>query len=467
MNRSNFLKLLGAGTATALFGKFPHAAYGSEASAVAYGNIPDRLDEGEVKTLEAFVSKPVTAIVIGAGSRGSVYARYSGTYPKALSIVGVSDTLDNRKQAMAQRYHIPAENQFGDWSEVFTKPKFADAVIISTPDHLHYQPCMRALEMGYDVLLEKPIAQTAQECLDIQAQAAKYQRVVGVCHVLRYAPYFVALKETIDSGVIGDVVSMQHFEPVQYAHMAHSYVRGNWHNSKETTPIILAKSCHDLDIIRWMLNRKCTAVSAFGELTYFKPANAPEGSADRCLNCRIESKCPYSAIKIYLKDRGWLKVFDLPDDKSQHDEIIREKLRTTNYGKCVFHCNNDQCDHYVMNMQFEDGLTAGFNMEAFASFHGRRTRVFGTKGDINGDMESFTVTDFLTGKQTKWYEDISKLYGYTGHGGGDWGIVRDFVLAVSNHDTKFLSSTVDISVESHLMGFKAEESRLQKKIVNI
>lgn len=457
MNRGEFLKILGATAASTLLGGLP-----GKAETKNQAKRPSK-----EHSQEAVVDKPVTAIVIGAGSRGRTYAGYAGRYPESLTIVGVSDIQEQRRLDMAQRFHIPAEHQFGDWSEVFKHPKFADAVIISTPDDLHYRPCMKALEMGYDVLLEKPIAQTAEECRHIAAQAEKYGRIVGVCHVLRYAPYFIALKKLIDSGALGEVVSILHFEPIAYHHMAHSYVRGNWHNSKASTPIIVAKSCHDLDLIRWMTGKRCVSISAFGDLNYFKRENAPKGSANRCLSCSVEAECPYSAIKIYMEQGRHIHVFDLPQDKARQKEYLIEKLKTTDYGKCVFRCDNDQCDHYVTNMLFEGGLTASFSMEAFTSYEGRRTRIMGTKGDVVGDMTTFTYTDFLTGQKSVWNEDISDLPGYGGHGGGDWGIVKDFVLAVSNHDDRFLSSNIDVSVESHVMGFLAEESRRSGKTIQI
>ena len=349
----------------------------------------------------------------------------------------------------------------------------ADAVIIATPDNLHYKPCMQALAAGYDVLLEKPIAQTAKECTDILHQARKYGRLVGVCHVLRYAPYFRALKRVIDEGRVGDIVSIQHLEPVRFHHMAHSYVRGNWHSSKQTTPIIIAKACHDLDIVRWLLGKPCKRVSAFGSLSFFTRKNEPQGAADRCFDCAAEKQCPFSALKIYIREHRYLYVFDaLPKDRAAKDAKIAEYLRTTDYGRCVFRCQNDQCDHYVCNLEFEgaDGAaasTASLQVEALTSYGGRKTRIMGTKGDIVGDMQTFTLTDFLTGKKYVWDEDISKLPGYEGHAGGDWGIVKDFVLAVAHQDEKYLSSTIDVSVESHVMGFRAEQARLKSKIVNM
>ena len=476
MTRKEFLQTLGLGAATIAVGSIPGASLLHAAEPVApekkLPNNAERLSFG-LPDQEAVVLRPVTAIVIGAGARGTVYASYSGQYPASLKIVGVSDINPVRRQQMADAYGISPEHQFGDWSEVFRLPKFADAVIIATPDDVHYHPCMQALAAGYDVLLEKPIAQTAKECTDILRQARKYGRLVGVCHVLRYAPYFRALKRVIDEGRVGDIVSIQHLEPVRFHHMAHSYVRGNWHSSKQTTPIIIAKACHDLDIVRWLLGKPCKRVSAFGSLSFFTRKNEPQGAADRCFDCAAEKQCPFSALKIYIREHRYLYVFDaLPKDRAAKDAKIAEYLRTTDYGRCVFRCQNDQCDHYVCNLEFEgtDGSaasTASLQVEALTSYGGRKTRIMGTKGDIVGDMQTFTLTDFLTGKKYVWDEDISKLPGYEGHAGGDWGIVKDFVLAVAHQDEKYLSSTIDVSVESHVMGFRAEEARLKSKIVKL
>jgi len=202
-----------------------------------------------------------------------VYGNYGIQFFKELNIVGVAEPIPIRNEHYSKKHNIPDQNRFVTWEHVFDVPKFADAIIITTPDDLHYGPCIKALEMGYDVLLEKPIAPTEKECRDILALAKKTGRIVAVCHVLRYAPYFIKLRELIQSGEIGELISIQHFEPIQHIHMSHSYVRGNWHNSKETTPIILAKSCHDLDILRWMIDKPCKSISAFGSLKWFKAAN--------------------------------------------------------------------------------------------------------------------------------------------------------------------------------------------------
>lgn len=409
--------------------------------------------------LDAKLDKPLTAVIIGAGSRGNTYALYADRYPGSLQIVGVSDINEFRRKGMGDRFSVKASHRFGDWSEVFKQPKFADIMIITTSDYLHYEPCMKALEMGYHVLLEKPAAQTEKECTDILKQSRKYNRIVAICHVLRYAPYFKALKETVDSGKIGELVSIQHLEPIERIHFSHSYVRGNWNNSKKTTPAVISKSCHDLDILRWIVGKPCKEVTAFGSLSYFKSSKAPKGAAKRCLDCPIEAQCAFSAKRVYYDRRDWLNVFDLSGDRQQQGEQIISYLRTTDYGRCVFYSDNDQPDHFIMNMKFENDVTVAFSMEALTSYAGRRTRIMGTKGDIVGDMQTFTLTDFLTGKQEKWGTDIND-----GHGGGDLRLVRDLLWAVDKEDESLLTSTIEASIESHVMGFKAEESRLNGTI---
>jgi predicted dehydrogenase len=405
-------------------------------------------------------ARPVTVITLGAGARGNTYGGYALSYPDEMDIVGVAEPIPLRNERYAEKHNIPAEHRFNTWEHVFERPKFADAVLISTPDNLHYGPCMAALKAGYDVLLEKPIAPTEQECRDILALAKSTGRIVAVCHVLRYAPYFIQLRKLVQSGAIGQLVSIQHFEPIEHVHMSHSYVRGNWHDRHATTPIILAKSCHDLDILRWIVGKPCRQIVGMGSLSWFRRENAPEGSTERCMDgCAVEGTCPYSAMKIYYRNRGWNYVFDLPDDPAQRGDAILEYLRTTNYGRCVYRMDNNQEDHYVCSMQFEGGVTANFSMEAFTSYDGRRTRVMGSYGDIVGDMQRFTLTDFRTGK--------SQVYDSgpgDSHGGGDWRLVRDWLKAVSLHDAGLLTSSIDASIESHIMGFMAERSRQSGRI---
>lgn len=426
----------------------------------------------KVKDMKARVKDgPVKVIIIGAGNRGRVYAKYAKTYPDCMQVVGVSDIRASRKNDMGDKNGIPQDLRFGDWSEVFASGrKLADAVVISTPDDTHYGPCMKALSLGYDVLLEKPCAQTEKECKDIAAQAHKYGCIVAVCHVLRYSPYFQAMREAIKSGMIGRMISIQHLEPVECRHMAHSYVRGNWRDSNKTTPIILAKSCHDLDIIRWFVDKPCKSIVADGSLTWFKAENAPEGAPLRCTDgCPHESTCPFSAIDVYVRRKSHLGVFDLKNRKDEAEIMSKISDPTNEWGRCVYHCDNNQPDHFVSEMVFDDGTTASFSMEAFTPFGGRRTRIMGTKGFIEGDAKEFRLYEFRSNKVYLWNKKLSEIPEYkdSGHGGGDLALVRDFIEAVSFKDPGRLTSSIDVSIESHVMGFRAEKSRLSSKKIKV
>jgi predicted dehydrogenase len=407
--------------------------------------------------------RKITAVVAGAGARGNVYGDYALTYPDELDIVGVAEPIPFRREKYSEKHAIPESSQFVTWEHIFERPKFADVVIITTPDDLHYGPAMQAMALGYDLLLEKPIAQSWRECREILEQQKKYDRIVAVCHVLRYAPYYQKVKELIQSDHFGRVTSVQHFEPIQHIHMAHSFVRGNWRNSRETNPSILAKSCHDMDILRWWIDKRCTHISSFGHLTWFKAENAPEGSTARCLDgCAIERECPYSAKRIYYDRREWIYVFDLPEGEPQRGETIIKFLKEGPYGRCVYRCDNDVMEHQVCAMLFEDEITATFQMEAFTNYHGRKTRIMGSMGDLVGDGEEMVVADFRTGEVEHW--DVADHgAAQSGHGGGDWRLVRDFLRAVDVHDVSFLTSNLDASMDSHLMCFEAEESRLSMK----
>lgn len=408
------------------------------------------------------IKRPVRAILIGAGHRGMIYASYSINHPDELQIVAVADPSSERRKAVQEEYEIPEAHCWNDWADVFQRPKFADAVIIATPDQLHTAPCLAALDAGYDVLLEKPIAPSEEECRAILRKAKETGRIVGVCHVLRYSPYFRELKAVIDAGLIGNIISIQHMEPIEHIHMSHSYVRGKWRNSKKATPIILAKSSHDTDIIRWLVNSPVHDVHCFGNLSWFTNRNAPPGSTERCTDgCAVEGSCPYSAIQIYYRDRKRLYVFDPPLGDDDWGEHILEQLKITDYGRCVYRMDNDQPDHLTVNMLFENGVTAAFSMEAHVSYEGRRTRIMGSAGDIIGDMETFVLTDFRTRKQTSWNLKTDA------HGGGDHRLIKDWIQAVYQQNKDLLSSSIEVSVESHLMAFAAERSRQQRTIEDI
>ncbi|MCL1892818.1 MAG: Gfo/Idh/MocA family oxidoreductase [Holophagaceae bacterium] len=405
------------------------------------------------------LDSPTTAVVIGHGSRGGLYSRFSRQLENIWKIVGVAEPIDYRREAATQAYEIPSSQTFTTWEHVFRKPKFADVCIISTPDDLHYGPAMAALEAGYDLLLEKPIAMTWQQCKSILELANRKQAIVCVCHVLRYAPYFVELKKVIQDGSIGDVVSIQHMEPISHMHMSHSYVRGIWRNTKTSLPIILAKSCHDLDLLRWYVDKPYTSVSCLGDRSVFRPERAPAGATQYCMDgCPAAKQCPYYAPDVYVHKKKWGSGAIITPDRSEAG--LLEALRKGPYGKCVFKNDNNQPDHQVMSFGFKDGVTATFSMEAMTSYEGRRTRVMGTKGDIVGDEHILQIANFETGQKREW--DVRQPGSdLSGHGGGDLRMVREFATAVAKRDPSLLATNLKDSMESHLAGFQAEASRLE------
>ena len=402
-------------------------------------------------------TQPVTAVVIGAGGRGGAYASYAPGHPKEWRIVGVAEPIRHRNEALANAHHVPEAHRFATWQHVFERPKLADVCVITTPDHLHHAPAMAALEAGYDLILEKAIAPTWRECKEILELATRQGAMVAVGHVLRYAPFFRQMKHVVDSGQLGEVVSIQHLEPVEHIHMSHSFVRGNWHNTAESSPMLLSKSCHDLDILRWLVGRPCRKVQSFGSLRVFREEMAPPGATLRCTDgCPAEPTCSYSALRIYLRERLWGTHHLAIDDDSP--ESIRGALEHGPYGRCVYRNDNDVVDNQVVNMEFEGPVTVSFAMESMTSYGGRRTRIFGTKGDLVGDERFLDVSCFTAGRTDRWdvREHASSL---GGHGGGDHRLVRDLVQAVSRRDPSLLTSSLDTSMESHLIGFLAEESR--------
>lgn len=307
----------------------------------------------------------------------------------------------------------------------------------------------------------------AEECIEMGAAAEKYGRVLAICHVLRYAPFFTEVKRIIDEGKIGEIMSIQLIENVAYWHQAHSYVRGNWRKTAESSPMILAKSCHDMDMLLWLMNKKCTRVSSFGELTHFKAENAPEGAAERCLDgCKARHECPYYAPRIYIDWKGvWQadvirKVVSL--DTST--EGLLKALRTGPYGRCVYHCDNDVVDHQIVNLEFENGANASFTMCAFTYEEGRNIKVMGTKGEIIGwsGKNRIEYTTYLEKA-----EHVITVNPEGGHMGGDVGIMRDFIQQVASDGKTEGRTSAARSVESHLVALAAEKSRLEKRIVEM
>ncbi|MFN2286617.1 MAG: Gfo/Idh/MocA family protein, partial [Anaerolineae bacterium] len=337
-------------------------------------------------------------LIIGAGSRGSGYATYFREVSDRGQVVGVAEPRDAYRNKLVDAHSIPAENVFTDWKDAAERPRFADAVIIATQDQMHTEPAIAFAKLGYHVLLEKPMAPTPEECRAIVETAKAAGILFGVCHVMRYTRFTQRLKALLDAGAIGDLVSIQHLEPVGFWHQAHSFVRGNWGNEAASGPMLLTKSCHDIDWLRYMMGVPCEAVTSFGTLKHFRKEEQPAGASDRCLTCAVEANCPYSAKRIYLTalERGYTgwPVDVLTPDVSR--ESVLEALRTGPYGRCVYACDNDVVDNQVVNLQFAGARTASFTMTAFTRMRNRETRIFGTRGELTCDGRFIHHYNFMT-----------------------------------------------------------------------
>ncbi|MGE8205942.1 Gfo/Idh/MocA family protein [Heyndrickxia sp. NPDC080065] len=404
--------------------------------------------------------KKMTALLIGAGDRGArAYAPYALAYPNELKIVGVAEPNNERRTKLQQAHNIPVEYCYGTWEEVLNlDQKIADIAIICTLDRNHFKPTMRALELGYHVLLEKPMSPDPLECIAMEQAAKKYNRQLTIGHVLRYTEFWSTIQKVIAKGEIGEVVSLQLNENVEVMHMSHSFVRGNWNNKEKSSPMILQKSCHDMDIISFVIGKQCKRISSYGSLMHFKEENAPAGAPQRCLDgCPAELECPYHAGRYYLGEgKGWAKKFT----EDYTNEGIIKALQETTYGKCVYRSDNNVVDHQVVNMEFEGGVTATFSMCGFTREQTRIVQIMGTKGEIRGNMEenSISIFDFLTKQETviKFDNPVG------GHGGGDNGIMRTLLREIQFGNNSDSVSSASASVRSHLMAFAAEESRLNE-----
>ncbi len=412
--------------------------------------------------------KPVRLIVIGAGARGmDAYAPYALYAPDQLQIAAVAEPRESRRLAFAERYGLAEQAVFADWREALSTGIEADAVLVATQDNQHVEPACVAMERGYDVLLEKPIAKTEEELRRIYDTSIRTGKRAAVCHVLRYTRFFETLKAIIDSGEIGDVVNIAHSENIGYWHMAHSFVRGNWRREDETSPMILAKSCHDADILLYLVGKDCQRVASFGSLKHFTAENAPKGSAERCLDCSISATCPYSALRLYMIPflTTW-PVSVITDDLSTEGRL--KALREGPYGRCVYRCDNDVVDHQSTVLEFEGGVTATMTVSAFTDYrHGRTIHIMGSHGEIRAKMsdETIEITNFRDGSvRTSEFPPPGGMG--DGHGGGDMGLIASFVQMERGQEGAVKSSIRD-AIQSHLICFAAEESRKNHTVVDI
>jgi predicted dehydrogenase len=404
--------------------------------------------------------------VIGAGQRGMIYAEYANTYSD-VDINAIVDPSKERRTYAAERLNLTSEMLFDNVDSFFDKGKLADAVIIASMDRDHYKQTMRALECGYHILLEKPISPNPKECMEIMECANAKGLNVIVCHVLRYTNFFTTIKSILDSRELGDVITIEHSENIGNFHMAHSFVRGNWRRSDLSSPLIMQKSCHDMDILAWLVGSDAKRISSFGNLTYFKEANAPEHSGTRCLHCAAAENCRFDARKVYLPIVGEWPATQL--STLQTEEGLLEALENGPYGRCVYRCDNDVCDNQVTLIEFQNGVTASFNLSAFTNKISRTIKIMCEHGEIKGDdsLNTIEITHFSP-NAVETYEKITIYPGTVngGHGGGDLGLTMDFIELLRTNSGSSRSS-ITKSVESHMMAYAAEQSRISGLIIDV
>lgn len=411
----------------------------------------------------------IKVALLGAGQRGAhSYAPYALEHPDEIEFVAVAEPDEVRRESFRKMHHVPEENCYESWEELFAQEKIADAVMICTQDRDHFLPTLKALENGYHILLEKPVSFSEEECDAIGKAAEGYDKVFLVCHVLRYTPFFQKVRELLKSGVIGELQNIQWLENVAFWHQAHSYVRGNWRNSETSSPMILAKCCHDIDLLLWLADSDCKKVSSFGTLGHFDSSHAPEGAPKRCLDgCPEKDSCPYYAPHIYIdwKDDWQAEVIKKVVSEDTSDEAILQALKEGPYGRCVYHCDNDVVDHQVVNMEFENGVAASLTMTAFSYECSREVKFMGSKGELSGILENNELlhTDFRTGEKKVIPVEAST----EGHGGGDAGIMESFLKMIRNNEMTKESSDIGVSIQSHKMAFAAERSRVTGEVINL
>ncbi|MFD0712564.1 Gfo/Idh/MocA family protein [Paenibacillus sp. GCM10027626] len=415
------------------------------------------------------MTTPITITLVGAGLRGMIYSGYAHKRQQEMRLVAVAEPDEFKRNRARDTFGIAEDKCYESWDELFAQPRQSDVVFICTRDRDHFEPVMKALEAGYHVLLEKPMSPSWQECIEMERLAAEKGLLLTICHVLRYSPFFQTIKQLLDEGRIGRLMSIQHNENVGYWHQAHSYVRGYFNSEDRSSPMILAKSCHDLDLIQWFAGGTCTSVSSYGHLSYFRPENAPPGAPKFCIDgCPVADTCVYYAPDTYLIENGGWKAEAASRDSSY--EARYKAMKEGPFGRCVFQSDNDVVDHQVVAMEFDNEVTAVFTMSAFTEKCNRTLKLMGTIGEIRASMETneIEIRLFGSGKQ-----ELIKLVdpeGHVGHGGGDKRLVNDFAKIVRAHQEQQHHGSISsakASVQSHLMGFAAERSRKEKRMVRL
>ena len=409
------------------------------------------------------MAKRTRVAIVGAGDRGTAFGRIIASIPEWAEVTAVAEPRREYREIFAAQYKLAPAAVFTDWPGLAARAaELCDAVIVCTPDRDHVAPAVAFLEKGRHMLLEKPMATSLEDCRRIARAQAAAGTVTSVCHSLRYNRGFATLKQLVDSGRIGRVVTVDQLEQVAWWHQAHSFVRGKWGNEGRSSFMLLAKSCHDIDYIAHLVGRECRRVQSFGSLTFFTRENAPAGSAERCVDCSLVKTCPYSAVRVYVDaDReDWPAEVVSPDhSREAHLRAITEGP----YGRCVWKCDNDVVDHQVVSMEFETGVTATFTMTAFTQAGGRKIRVHGTEGDVEFTEEKMVVRTFADARR----EEIVFERDQGGHGGGDERLLVSFLGAVREGKPSLVLTDVQESLRTHTIVFAAERSRRQGRMVEL
>lgn len=413
--------------------------------------------------------KKLKVILIGAGNRGVAYTDIMADMPEKYDVVAVAEPIKSRREYIKEKHNLPDDMCFENWESLLALGKIADVAVISTMDRQHFAPATQAIKLKYDLLLEKPVSDNPKECKLIADVAEENGVKVVVCTVLRYTPFFMTIKKLIDDGKIGEVMSINHEECVGNIHQSHSFVRGNWGNEERSSCMLLQKSCHDMDILSWLIGKDCKKIQSFGTLSYFTKKYAPEGAPKFCIEgCPVGETCPYNSVKLYLEDKenDWFRT-TCTREANPDDEMVRRAISENQYGKCVYRCDNDVVDHQTVNMLFEGDVTVTFTMNAFNQ-GGRFIHIMGTKGEIRGAIEDnspIKVFDFETREITEIPMTGRDGIG-GGHGGGDRGIVEQLYDYLTENYTGKSIPQIRESCNNHLIVFAAEQSRKSNTVVD-
>lgn len=405
----------------------------------------------------------VTVAILGAGNRGrEAYGQYILEHLGDIKVVAIAEPDKEKRGLFAKEHKISKAYQFKSQDELLAKERLADGIIIATLDTMHLKPALIAMDKGYKILLEKPITIDLEGTLEIVKKAKETGSKVLVAHVLRYTKFYRELKRLLDNKVIGDIRYVDHIENIGYYHFAHSFVRGNWRNTDIAAPMILAKSCHDMDLLYWLLGKKCISLSSHASLEFFIPKNQPEGASDRCLNCAVEEECPYSARKIYLAKNTEWPVSVITTDLSYEGRY--KALKEGPYGRCVFKCDNNVVEVQTVRMTCENNIEVNFTLIAFSNEINRTSKFFGTRGEIRADLEHYVIKIYKFDR----VEEIIKVKREVGgHGGGDTGLMNQFIRILRGESEKDGMTTIEASLESHIMAFAAEIARGKGIVVNL